>query len=68
MSNKPKPPELTPLLYKDKTIAKLLDVSRVTIWRWVRKEIFPKPFKIGASTFWKAEDVNKFIADNTNQD
>ena len=41
----------------------LLPVSPATIWRWVREEKFPKPFKLGeAVTVWDAADVEEFIA------
>ncbi len=41
----------------------LLPVSRATIWRWVRENKFPKPFKIGASvTVWNSAEVEAFIA------
>jgi predicted DNA-binding transcriptional regulator AlpA len=41
----------------------LIPVSAQTIWRWVREEKFPKPFKLGASvTVWDAAEVEQFIA------
>ena len=40
-----------------------LPVSPATIWRWVREENFPKPFKLGASvTVWDLAEVETFIA------
>lgn len=40
-----------------------LPVSPATIWRWVRKGKFPKPFKLGESvTVWNADEVDAFIA------
>lgn len=41
----------------------LLPVSPATIWRWVREQKFPAPFKLGAGvTCWDAVEVEKFIA------
>ena len=41
----------------------LLPVSPATIWRWVRENKFPKPFKLGESvTVWDAAVVEAFIA------
>lgn len=40
-----------------------LPVSPATIWRWVRQEKFPKPFKLGdAVTVWDAAEIDTFIA------
>lgn len=34
-----------------------------TIWRWVRKGIFPAPVKLGpGTTAWKIEDVEAWLA------
>ena len=41
----------------------MLPVSPATIWRWVREDKFPKPFKLGESvTVWDAGVVENFIA------
>ena len=41
----------------------LLPVSPATIWRWVREDKFPKPFKLGDSvTVWDASEVEAFLA------
>ncbi len=40
----------------------LLPVSQATIWRWVRQNKFPKPFKLAAgTTVWDAGQVEAFI-------
>jgi prophage regulatory protein len=40
----------------------LIPVSRNTIWRWVREDRFPKPFKLGpATTVWDADQVDAFL-------
>jgi prophage regulatory protein len=42
----------------DKTLANRYDVTRQSIWRWVREGKFPQPVKIGASTTrWKESDI-----------
>jgi prophage regulatory protein len=39
-----------------------LPVSPTTVWRWVREDRFPKPFKLGDSvTVWDAAEVDAFI-------
>jgi prophage regulatory protein len=41
----------------------ILPVSPATIWRWVRNDKFPKPFKLGASvTGWYAHEIEAFVA------
>lgn len=40
-----------------------LPVSPATIWRWVREDKFPKPFKLGEYvTVWDLDQVEAFIA------
>lgn len=40
----------------------LLPVSPATIWRWVQKGKFPKPFKLGPkTTVWDLEQVEAAI-------
>ena len=46
-----------------KTSKGMLPVSPATIWRWVREDKFPKPFKLGDSvTIWDASEVDAFLA------
>jgi len=41
----------------------LLPVSPATIWRWVRAETFPRPFKLSQSvTVWDYSQVEDFIS------
>lgn len=38
-----------------------LPVSRVTIWRWVKLGVFPKPVKLGeATTVWKISEIDEW--------
>lgn len=42
----------------------LLNISKTTLWTWVNIGKFPKPIKLSARvTVWKAEDVEKFLAE-----
>ena len=41
----------------------LLPVSPATVWRWVKNNRFPQPFKLGERvTVWHMADVEAFIA------
>ncbi len=43
-------------------LAKLLSVSKGTVYRWVKVGIFPKPVKLGPQvTAWKAQDVQAWM-------
>lgn len=46
---------------KNRKTPPIFNVNEVTIWRWIRKGIFPKPVKIGGKRFWKARDIAKLI-------
>lgn len=60
--------ELKPLWLKDREVGLLLGVSRTTIWQLVKTMAdFPKPFKFGCSTRWKAEEVYQFAENFTEQ-
>lgn len=48
------------LYYSDKSLAQRYDVSRATIWRWVREGNLPKPVKINGSTRWSSDDLEKW--------
>lgn len=48
------------LYYSDKSLASRYDVSRATIWRWVREGNLPKPVKINGSTRWSSHDLQKW--------
>jgi predicted site-specific integrase-resolvase len=49
MKKKPhgQPDLYSPLIYRISTLVRILGVSRFTIYRWVRKGIFPKPINLG---------------------
>ena len=40
-----------------------LNVSRATLWRWVKVGQFPQPFKLGANcTVWDASEIDAWLA------
>jgi prophage regulatory protein len=63
--NQPYPPRFIRLAQLATTPGNpgMLPVSPATIWRWVKSEKFPKPFKLGVgTTVWDAAQVEAFIA------
>lgn len=46
---------------KVQTILSVIPVSKSTWWAGVKAGKYPKSIKHGASTFWKAEDINNLI-------
>ena len=48
--------------YSTATICKMLDVSRAWLWDQVNAGHFPKPIKFGRLARYKAEDVERFLA------
>jgi prophage regulatory protein len=42
-------------------ILKVMPVSKSKFWLMVKKGEFPKPIKIGRSSFWTIEQVQKFL-------
>lgn len=47
---------------KDRTVAAMVQVHPVTVWRWVRQGKFPKPIKLDTgSTRWRMSDVQEWM-------
>jgi len=42
-------------------ILKVMPVSKSKFWLMVQKGEFPKPIKIGRSSFWTIEQVQEFL-------
>jgi predicted DNA-binding transcriptional regulator AlpA len=40
----------------------IIPMAKSTFWQKVKDGTLAQPFKIGASTFWKASDLQAFIA------
>lgn len=57
----------------DKTLLRMkhltdkLSLSKSTIWLWIRNNEFPKPNKINGVSVWKADTIDKWVEENTEQ-
>ena len=54
-------------LLRMKHLTDKLSLSKSTIWLWIRNEEFPKPNKINGVSVWKAETIDEWIAEHTEQ-
>jgi prophage regulatory protein len=58
-----------PVFLRRKQVARLLNVTVPTLWRWTKKGIFPKPIKLGPNVSgWAAADVYSFLESRRNVD
>ena len=48
-------------------ILEVMPVSKSKFWLMVQKGEFPKPIKIGRSSFWTIEQVQTFIQERTRE-
>jgi prophage regulatory protein len=48
-------------------ILKMMPISKSKFWLMVQKGEFPKPIKIGRSSFWTIEQVQTFIGERARQ-
>lgn len=48
-------------LLRDSDVAKMLSVSRATVWRYVEAGILPKPIKLAGATRFDLEEVIEAI-------
>ena len=48
-------------------ILKVMPISKSKFWLMVQKWEFPKPIKIGRSSFWTIEQVQSFIKEKVDQ-
>jgi prophage regulatory protein len=46
-------------------ILKMMPISKSKFWLMVQKGEFPKPIKIGRSSFWTIEQVQAFIRERS---
>ena len=58
-------PEVT--LMRIPQILEVMPISKSKFWLMVQKGEFPKPIKIGRSSFWTIEQVQTFIRERTMQ-
>ena len=49
------------ILASDKTVAKMIDGSRATVWRRVKDHTLPQPIKVGGLTRWVVSEVREAI-------
>ncbi len=51
------------LLLKDKEVARMIGVSRGTLWRMVKAGLFPPPIRVGTRAVrWRLSEVLEWIA------
>ena len=49
--------------YRIKQLVELLNVSKSSIWNWVKDGSFPKPIKLASNvTAWKAIDIFNWVS------
>ena len=48
-------------------ILEVMPISKSKFWLMVQKGEFPKPIKIGRSSFWTIDQVQTFIREKTKQ-
>lgn len=48
-------------------ILKVIPISKSKFWLMVQKGEFPRPIKIGRSSFWTIEQVQGFIRERSSQ-
>ncbi len=61
-------PQIPPIaLMRIPQILKVMPVSKSKFWLMVQKGEFPKPIKIGRSSFWTIEQVQTFIRERSGQ-
>jgi excisionase family DNA binding protein len=58
--------ELPPLI-TTKELARLLQVSTRTVWRWLKAGALP-PLRMGGSVRWRLDVVNAWITGDRNSD
>jgi predicted DNA-binding transcriptional regulator AlpA len=54
-------------LLRMKHLTDKLSLSKSTIWLWIRNNEFPKPNKINGVSVWKADTIDKWVEENTEQ-
>jgi prophage regulatory protein len=59
-------PQIPPItLMRIPQILKVMPVSKSKFWLMVQKGEFPKPTKIGRSSFWTIEQVQAYLRERT---
>ena len=61
-------PQIPPItLMRIPQILKVMPVSKSKFWLMVQKGEFPKPIKIGRSSFWTIEQVQAYLRERSGQ-
>lgn len=51
-----------PNLLTDREVAKHLNISKASVWRWLDEGRLPKPLKLSPGcTRWRADEIAAFI-------
>ena len=53
--------ETLPPLCRIDDFLPLVPVCRATVWAWVKRGMFPAPFKRGGTTLWHRADILKWL-------
>ena len=49
-------------IHREKSLVRLLGISRTTIWRMVKRGDFPKPISLGLrAKGWRWEDIEDWV-------
>jgi len=50
-------------IFRKRELSERLQISGITIWRWVRAGLFPKPIKLGPNTIgWRECDIDEWLS------
>jgi len=55
------PKSTLPSLCRISHVLTVVPIGRSTIWLWAKQGRFPKPFKFGAITLWKRDEVLEWL-------
>lgn len=48
-------------LYRINQLTEFLNISRATIYRWVKRKQFPAPTKLGGISVWSRKDIEEWF-------
>ena len=50
-------------LLRETRVLERVDISRRTLWRWVKKELFPAPVVVGPNAVrWRSDQLDEWMA------